>query len=156
MEDTVITPNGLERMTAELAWLMTDGRRSIAERLRRATATEANRAENVDLHGVRDDQAALEQRIALLEARLRSSRVVEPQLGNGRVDVGERVRVRDLASGERLDLELVGPFEADAEAGRISTASPLGRAIVGLRRGQIAHVDAPRGRLEFKILALER
>lgn len=155
MEDTVITPDGLERLTAELERLTTEGRRQIAQRLEHATAGEANRAENLDLHGVRDDQAVLEQRIALLEKRLRSARVVEPQLGNGRVDVGERVRVRDLESGERLELELVGPFESDAEAGRISTASPLGRAIVGLRRGQIAQVDAPRGRLRFEVLAVE-
>lgn len=156
MEDTVITPDGLERLTAELEHLRTVGRDEIAERLRHATAGEANHAENHDLHGVRDDQAVLEGRIALLERRLRSARVVEPQLGNGRIDVGERVRVRDLESGERLELELVGPFESNAEAGRISIASPLGRAIVGLRRGQIADVDAPRGRLRFKILAVER
>ena len=156
MEDTVITPDGLERLTAELEHLRTVGRDEIAARLRNATAGEANQAENLDLYGVRDDQAVLEGRIALLERRLRSARVVEPQLGNGRIDVGERVRVRDLESGERLELELVGPFESNAEAGRISIASPLGRAIVGLRRGQIADVDAPRGRLRFKILAVER
>jgi transcription elongation GreA/GreB family factor len=66
-----------------------------------------------------------------------------------------RVRVRALDSGERLELELVGPLESDATAGRISVVSPLGRAILGLRRGQIAEVDAPRGRLRFKILAVE-
>src|SRR6185437_1905115 len=106
------------------------------------TAGEANRAESMEYFGVREDQAALERRIALLEQRLRAARVVDPQLGNGRIDVGECVRLRNLASGERLELELVGPFESDAEAGRISTVSPLGSAIVGLRRGQIAEVDA--------------
>jgi transcription elongation factor GreA len=155
VEDTVITRDGLERLTAELEQLMTDGRRAIAERLRHATAGEANRAESMEYFGVREDQAALERRIALLEQRLRAARVVDPQLGNGRIDVGERVRLRNLASGERLELELVGPFESDAEAGRISTASPLGSAIVGLRRGQIAVVDAPRGRLRFEVLSVE-
>ena len=65
------------------------------------------------------------------------------------------MRVRELESGARLELELVGPLESDAASGRISVASPLGRAILGLRRGQIAEVDAPRGRLQFKILAVE-
>jgi transcription elongation factor GreA len=97
----------------------------------------------------------LERRIALLADRLQSAQVIEPQLGNGRVDVGERVRVRDLESGARLELELVGTLESDATSGRISVASPIGRAIVGLRRGQIAEVEAPRGRLQFKILAVE-
>jgi transcription elongation factor GreA len=65
------------------------------------------------------------------------------------------VRVRALDSGERLELELVGPLESDTSVGRISVVSPLGQAILGLRRGQIAEVDAPRGRLQFKILAVE-
>jgi transcription elongation factor GreA len=155
MDDTVITPEGLQRLTDELERLTTDGRREMAERLRRAAAGEASAEESADYLGVREDQALLERRIALLEDRVRTARIVEPQPGNGRVDVGERVRIRDLESGERLELELVGPLEADPAAGRISIASPVGRAIQGLRRGQIAEVDAPRGRLQFKILAVE-
>jgi transcription elongation factor GreA len=155
MKETVITREGLERLSAELERLTTHGRREIALRLERAAATEANRAENADYLGVREDQAMLERRIAVLDERLRSAQVVDPQLGNGRIDVGERVRLHDLSSGERLELDLVGPLESNPAAGRISIASPLGRAIVGLRRGQVAEVHAPRGTLRFKILAVE-
>jgi transcription elongation factor GreA len=155
MDETVITPAGLQRLSDELERLTTDGRREIAERLRRAAAGEASAEESADYLGAREDQALLERRIALLEDRLRTARIVEPQPGNGRIDVGERVRLRDLESGKRLELELVGPLEADPAAGRISIASPVGRAIQGLRRGQIAEVDAPRGKLLFKILAVE-
>jgi transcription elongation factor GreA len=155
MHETVITRDGLERLSAELERLTTDGRRDIAERLRHAASGEANRDENADYLGARDDQALLERRISLLEERLRSAEVIEPRPGNGRLDVGERARLRDLDSGERLELELVGPLESDVAAGRISVASPVGRAIVGLRRGQIAEVDAPRGRVRFEILAVE-
>jgi transcription elongation factor GreA len=155
MQDTVITRDGLTRLGEELERLKTDGRRSIAERLERTARSEANRHESAEYLDAREEQARLEHRIALLEERLRSALPVEPCLGNGRVDVGERVRVRDLASGRRLDLELVGPFEGDAFAGRISVASPLGRAIVGLRRGEIAEVEAPHGTRHFKVLAVE-
>lgn len=155
MDESVITREGFERLSEELERLRGDGRREIAERLRHAAASEANPDENADYLGVREDQALLERRIALLEERLCSARVVEPQLGNGRIDVGERVRLRDLDSGERLELELVGPLEADPSRGRISVASPLGKAIHGLRRGQIADVDAPRGRLRFKVTSVE-
>ena len=82
----------------------------------------------------------------------RAGRLLPDALGRG---AGERVRLRDLASGEKLEIELVGPHEFDAVAGRISLASPLGRAIVGLRRGQIAEVDAPRGTRHYKVLAVE-
>jgi transcription elongation factor GreA len=155
MHESVITKDGLRRLSEELERLKTDGRRSIAERLSYAATSEANRAENADYLGARADQALLERRIAALEERLCSARVVEPCLGNGRVDVGERVRVRDLASGERLDFELVGPLEADAPAGRVSVASPLGQAVVGLRRGEVVDVQVPRGRRRFEVLAVE-
>ena len=155
MRETVITRDGLERLSAELARLSGEGRRGIAERLRHAAASEANRVENADYLAVLEDQALLERRIAVLEERLRTAELVEPQPGNGRVDVGEWVRLRDLDSQERFEVELVGPLESDPAAGRISTASPLGEAILGLRRGQVAEVDAPRGRLRYKILAVE-
>lgn len=154
MDETAITREGFERLSEELEHLRS-ARREIAERLRCAAAGEANRDENADYLGVREDQALLERRIALLEERLRSALIVDPRPGNGRVDFGERVRLRDLDSGERLELELVGALEGDPSRGRISIASPLGKAIHGLRRGQVAEVDAPRGLLRFKILAVE-
>ena len=155
MQDAVITPAGLAKLTDELERLKTAGRREIADRLGRAVASETNRAESADFHAVREDQARLERRIVLLEQRLRSARLVEPDPKNGRVDVGERVRLRDLDSGERLDIELVGPLEADPTAGRVSTASPLGSTVLGLRRGDVATVEAPMGRLRYKILVVD-
>jgi transcription elongation factor GreA len=155
MHDPVITRAGLARLSEELERLTTVERGLIAERLKHAATGEANPAENADYLDAREEQALLERRIALLEERLRAARVVEPRPRNGRVDIGERVRLRDLDSGERLELELVGPLEADPAAGRISVVSPVGKAIVGLRRGQIAGVDAPVGRRRFKVLAVE-
>ena len=155
MDETVITQAGLARLSEELERLTTEGRRAIAERLKDAAASEPNRAENADYLDAREEQALLERRIARLEERLRTARVVDPQPGNGRVDVGERVRLRDLESGERLELELVGPLEADPSAGRISVVSPLGKAVVGLRRGQVASVDAPLGRRRLRVVAVE-
>jgi transcription elongation factor GreA len=129
MNETVITPDGLARLCEELERLRT---------MRNGSA-----------------EALLERRIAVLEERLRAARLVEPQPGNGRVDVGERVRVRDLDSGERIELELVGPLEADPSEGRISVVSPLGKAVVGLRRGQVAGVETPLGRRRVQVVAVE-
>ena len=155
MQELVITKDGLERMSDELHRLKGERRRALVERLTQAAASAADRGENADYLDARIELARLEDRIAQLEARLCSARVVEPCFGNGRVDVGERVRVRDLASGKRFEVELVGPLEADVSAGRVSVVSPLGKALLGLRRGEIADVLAPRGRLRFKVLAVE-
>jgi len=126
MNEMVITREGLARLNEEL------------ERLRTMR-----------------DGSLLERRIAMLEERLRAARLVEPQPGNGRVDMGERVRLHDLDSGERLELQLVGPLEADPSEGRISVVSPLGKAVVGLRRGQVAGVDTPLGPRRVKVVAVE-
>jgi transcription elongation factor GreA len=155
MEETPVTREGLARLRKELQRLTTVERRAVADRLRHAAASEANRDENGDFRDAKDEQALLERRIALLDERLRAARIVEPRPGNGRVDVGERVRVRDLVSGDRLELELVGALEADPDAGRISVVSPLGKAIVGLRRGQLVDVDTPVGRRRFQVLEVE-
>jgi transcription elongation factor GreA len=154
VHETVITREGLARLSEELERLRTVGRRRITERLEQA-ADEANPAENPDYLHAREEQALLERRIAVLEERLGAARVVEPQPGNGRVDVGERVGLRDLDSGERIELELVGPHDADPSVDRISIVSPLGKAVVGLRRGQVASVETPLGRRRLEVVAVE-
>jgi transcription elongation factor GreA len=155
MHELVITSKGFERLNRELDRLKSEERRRVADRLHGAATSEANLAQNMEYLDAREEKVQLERRISLLRKRLRSARVVDPCLGNGRVDVGERVRVREVISGHALELELVGQLEADVAAGRVSVASPLGRALVGLREGEIAEVDAPRGSLDFEVLAVE-
>lgn len=155
MNNTLITPAGLARLNEELERLKTVDRDEIAERLRHALAGEANAVESGDYQGAREEQVLLERRIALLEDRIASAAVVEPGDANGLADVGERIRLRDLDSGARFEIELVGQFEADPFAARVSIASPIGRALLGLSRGEVAVVDAPKGRRRLKVLAVE-
>jgi transcription elongation factor GreA len=155
MRELVITTDGFERLYEELERLKSEERGRIADRLRQAMTSEADPAQNMEYREARDQKLQLERRIGLLRQRLRSARVVAPRLGNGRVDLGERVRVREVVSGHSLELELVGQLEGDLGAGRVSVASPLGRALVGLRKGEIAEVEAPRGRFAFEVLAVE-
>jgi len=155
MDDLVITREGFDRLYEQLERLKGEERRRVADRLRRATTTEANLTQNMEYLDAREEKLELERRIFLLRERLHEAKVVEPRPGNGRVDPGERVRVREIVSGRSLELELVGQLEADVAAGRVSVASPLGQALVGLRKGEIANVVAPRGRFAFEVLAVE-
>jgi transcription elongation factor GreA len=154
MVHTVITRDGLERLTDELEQLRTDGRQQIAERLRAAVSTNANVVESAEYHEARDDQATLERRIAVLEERIALAQLADPDGTNGLVDVGERVGVRDVESGRRVQYQLVGALEADASQGRVSVLSPVGRALVGRRRGDVAVVEAPQGEVRLKILSI--
>jgi transcription elongation factor GreA len=155
MREAFITPDGRARLTEELERLSDIGRREVAQRMRHAISTDANTGENADYHAAREEQALLEQRIAILQERIASAQLVEPDESNGSVDVGERVRLRDMDTGEKLEVELVGSFEGDPFQGRISVASPLGEALLGRRHGEVAIVDAPKGRIRFKVLAVD-
>ena len=101
MTETVITSAGLARLSDELERLRTDGRREITERICSAVSTDADVNANTDYLAAREEQAQLEYRIARLEQRLAAARIAEPDAGNGLVDVGERVRVRELDTGKR-------------------------------------------------------
>jgi transcription elongation factor GreA len=155
MRETLITSAGLARLNDELERLKTEGRREIAERIRIAVSTDADVNANTDYLAAREEQAQLEYKIARLEQRLAAARIAEPDAGNGLVDVGERVRVRDLDTGRRHVYELVGALEADPAAGRISVESPFGRAVVGRRRGDVAVVEAPKGPIRLRILGID-
>src|SRR3954452_11165552 len=105
MNELVITREGFERLYEQLEWLKGEERLRVADRLRRATTTEANLTQNMEYLDAREEKLELERRIFLLRERLREARVVEPRPGNGRVDPGERVRVREVVSGQSLELE---------------------------------------------------
>jgi transcription elongation factor GreA len=155
MTQTLITRAGLAGLREELEHLTTIRRQEIADRIRHAVSSERNLVENGDYHDAREEQALLEARIAILKERIAGADVVDPDAGNGVLDVGERVRLRDLENDEEIQYELVGSYEADPFAGRISAASPLGRALLGCRGGEVATFDTPKGRLRFEILEIE-
>jgi transcription elongation factor GreA len=152
MNETLITPTGLARLSDELERLRTSERQTVTERIRVAKATDADANNNRDYQAAREEQERLEARIARLEQRLAVALVAEPDAANDVVDLGERVRLRDLNTGARHEYELVGTLEADPATGRISAASPLGRALIGRRRGEVAVFQSPRGRRRLKIL----
>jgi transcription elongation factor GreA len=155
MKERLITLDGLSRLCSELDELKTIGRQEVADRIRYAVSVEADPSMSADYLAAREEQARLEARIALLEERLAAARVAGPDGANDTVDLGERVRLRDLETGRRIEYELVGTFEADPTAGRISAESPVGRALIGRRRGEVALVRAPRGEVRLRIDAIE-
>ena len=155
MKETLITPAGLVRLHEELQRLKTSGRREITERIRHAVSTDADASANGDYLAAREEQALLELKIARLEQRLDATRVAEPDAENGVVDLGERVRLRDLDTGARYEYELVGALEANPAAGRVSAESPLGRAIIGRRRGEVVVIEAPAGQVRVRILGID-
>lgn len=154
-EDRVlITAEGFEQLRRELDRLRTDERRRLSELLRDARG-DGVLDDNPTLVDLLDEQAQLERRIATLEAQLAVAEVAPPPR-DGRAAVGSVVRVRDVASGDVFEYELVGPFEGDATNGRVSTAAPIGRALVGKDRGARVEVAAPRGTIALEVVQVAR
>jgi len=151
-QPTYLTPEGETRLKAELAELTGPRRQQIAQRLRAAIQM-GDLSENADYHKAKEDQAFLEGRIQELEAILRMAVIIEKKQSDV-VTVGSHVTIQEGDSPPET-YHVVGAKEADPRNGRISNESPIGRALMDHKVGDVVAADVPDGRIEFKILKIE-
>jgi transcription elongation factor GreA len=151
--EVALTRQGYERLHKELATLTTISRAKIGDRLRDAREHGGEVADNLELVDALEDKDFLERRIATLEAWLASARVVDDPPRDGTIGIGTHVQLHDLDSGRAAEYDVVGSIEADPAQRRLSAESPVGRALLGRRSGDVLEVEAPRGRMRFRILA---
>jgi transcription elongation factor GreA len=150
----LVTPAGLEKLIAELAVLRSK-REELVEGIKAEAEGGGVREPAVAHLGAPDELAHLDRRIAMLEDRLGSATVVQPDPADGALGVGESARVRDLDSGDSVEYRLVGAGEADPAAGSISYVSPVGSALLGRRVGDLVEVEVPGGLLRLEILEIQ-
>jgi transcription elongation factor GreA len=154
--EVILTRVGYERLRDNLATLTTTDRSELRDRLRNAREQGGELADNLELIDALEDQEVLERRIASLEASLASARVIDDAPRDGTIGIGTRVRLRDIDNGRTAEYDVVGSLEADPGQRRLSADSPVGRALLGRRTGDVLQVNAPRGRMQFRILAARR
>ena len=154
--ESLITPEGLEKLKAELEELQNVRRREVAERIKEAREF-GDIAENSEYDDAKNEQAMLEQRIAQMEERVRRAIVVDKdQLDTGVVSVGVKVHVKDQKTGDSRKFQLVGSAEANPSEEKLSHESPIGKALMGRKRGEIVTVEVPRGgNRKLKITKIE-
>ena len=153
-ETTSLTRQGYAELEAELAALQSESYKAIDE-IRRAAADKDFR-ENAPLQAARERRGQLEGRIIELEGALKSAVVIdEKQEPTLRVGIGDSVILCDLDSGEELHYMLVSPREVDPTNGKISNASPIGRAVIGKEQGKTVEIAAPVGKLRYQIKRIE-
>jgi transcription elongation factor GreA len=148
-----LTRAGYERLRDELAMLTTVSRAESSDRIRGAREHGEELADNSDLIGALEAQESLERRITTLEAALASSRVVDSPRRDGTIGIGTCVQLLDLDSSRTVEYEVVGSVEADPVQRRLSAKSPVGRALLGRRAGEVVEAEAPVGRMRFRVLA---
>jgi transcription elongation factor GreA len=154
--ETVITPEGLEKLKQELEELSTTKRREVAERIKEAREF-GDISENAEYDDAKNEQAMLEARIAGLEEHIRRATVIDDkQVDTEQVGVGAVVHVKDQKSGDSQKFQIVGSAEANPAEQRLSNESPVGRALLGRKRGEIVEVEVPRGpKRKLKITKIE-
>ena len=155
MKEVILTPEGYEKLKQEIEYLSNEKRREVADRIRQAREF-GDINENAEYDDAKNEQALLEQRIAKLEERLRDARVLEKgEVKSDVVSVGSLVRLRDIDAGKTFEYQIVGSAEADPAELRLSNESPVGKAIIGRKKGETVEVAAPRGSLKFKIMDIK-
>jgi transcription elongation factor GreA len=155
MKRTPMTLLGAEALRAELKRLKSEARPNVIKAIAEARG-HGDLSENAEYHAAREQQGFIEGRIKEIEQKLSSAEVIDPaQLTpNGRVVFGAVVELEDQADGARVTYQIVGEDEADIRKGRISVTSPIARAVVGKREGDVAEVAAPGGTRSYEILAV--
>ncbi len=155
MKEVILTPEGFEKLKQEIEYLSNDKRREVADRIRQAREF-GDIAENAEYDDAKNDQALLEHRIATLEERLRAARVIDAgEITADAVSIGSRVKLKDIDANETVEYHIVGSAEADPAERKLSNESPVGKAIMGHKKGDVVEVSAPRGSLKFKILDIK-
>jgi transcription elongation factor GreA len=155
VKEVILTAEGYEKLTEEIRYLSTEKRREVAERIR--TAREfGDIAENAEYDDAKNEQAMLEHRIAQLEERLANARVIEAEeVTTEAVSVGSKVRLKDMDANRTVEYHIVGSAEANPAEQKLSNESPVGKAIIGRKKGEVVEVAAPRGSLKYKIMDIK-
>ncbi|HEY8451335.1 MAG TPA: transcription elongation factor GreA [Natronosporangium sp.] len=143
--DNVLTPQGLEELKAKIEHLQTVKRREIAERIKEAREF-GDISENAEYDAAKNEQAMLEKQIADLEEKLRTAVVIDAKdISSDTVSVGTIVHVKDEKTGKSVKYAIVGSAEANPSEGKVSNESPVGRALIGHKKGDVVSVPVPRG-----------
>jgi transcription elongation factor GreA len=145
VRETVLTPQGLEELKAKIRHLQTERRREVAARIKEAREF-GDIAENSEYDDAKNEQAMLEKQISDLEEKLRSARVIdEKKVDTDVVGVGVTVHVKDQKTDKSTKYKIVGSAEANPTEAKLSNESPVGKALIGRKRGETVSVPVPRG-----------
>jgi transcription elongation factor GreA len=146
------TREGLDRLRAELTELKTRGRADIARQIADAR-DKGDLSENAEYDAAKDAQGLLEAKIAQLEDLVSNARLLdESNIDTSKVSILSKVTIKNKKNGASVTYTLVSEEEADLKAGKISTMSPIGKGLLGKKKGDLAKIKTPAGEMEFEIV----
>ena len=151
----LLTASGAKKLEDELKELKEVRLIEVAQKIKDARA-QGDLSENAEFDAAKDEQAAIAARILEIEATLKNSELVSESGDVSRVFVGAKVTVKDVEEDDEFDIVIVGSSEADSMGGKVSNESPLGAALLGAKVGKTVIVDAPAGKLKYKIINIQK
>lgn len=155
-EKNLMTYEGLKKLEDELQDLKVVKRKEVAQKIKEARE-QGDLSENAEYDAAKDEQRDIEARIEEIEKILKNAEVVDDErTKKGTVNLGCTVTVLDMEFDEEIDFKLVGSTEAKSLENKISNESPLGRALIGKKSGDVVEVEAPTGMLTYKVLKVKR
>jgi transcription elongation factor GreA len=148
------TKEGLDKITSELNFLKTKGRADIAKQIAEAR-DKGDLSENAEYDAAKDAQGHLEAKIAKLEDLVGNARLIdETKIDTSSVSILSKVTIKNKKNGASVTYTLVSEEEADLKTGRISTQSPIGKGLLGKKKGDSAKIKTPAGEMEFEIVEI--
>jgi len=155
MDKVPITTQGFARMEAEVKKLKTEDRPNVIKAIAEARA-HGDLSENAEYHAAREKQSFIEGRIQELEDKIARADVIDISVLSGdKVKFGATVKLVDEDTEAEVTYQIVGEYEADLKAGKLSIASPISRALIGKSVGDSVEVNAPGGKKYFEILQVQ-
>lgn len=149
------TKEGLEKLKNDLNQLKTKGRADIARQIAEAR-DKGDLSENAEYDAAKDAQGHLEARIAQLEELVGNARLIdESKLDTSSVSILSKVTIKNKKNGASFTYTLVSEEEADLKLSKISTQSPIGKGLLGKKKGEMAKIKTPAGEMEFEIVKIE-
>ncbi len=153
MTNTILTREGYEKLVSELDFLRNVKRSEVSERLRSAIEGGGDDLlENAEYEAAKNEQSFTEGRIKELEYLVAVARVVESTENSGIVEVGSKIKISEEGESTVEAYTIVGAPEADPDENKISNESPIGKAVIGHRKGDVVQVSAPIGSYNIKII----
>ena len=155
-KEVILTQDGLKKLEEELEYLKSVKRREVAERIKIAIGY-GDISENSEYEDAKNEQAFVEGRVITLEKMLRNARIINnDEVDTETVGIGSTVLLEDIEFKDTVEYTIVGTAESDPLHNKISNESPVGRAILGKKKGSIVDVSVPAGIIQYKIVDIKK
>ena len=152
----ILTKEGLAKYEEELHELKTVKLKEVPEKLKEARE-QGDLSENAEYDAAKDEQRDIAARIEVIEKILKNAEVIDDSdVDTNKISIGCTVKLKDLEFDEEIEYKIVGSSEANSLKGKISNESPVGKALIGAKKGQTVSVETQAGVFKYKVLGIQR